>query len=239
MAVDPSVVDAKKSLESGSPIVIQATITAPSVERGHDRNALSAVVDLVKALAWPVMTLALFFTFQEPIRRTILLIPDKLEKADKANLGSLSWEIQQHAEAHGGADLARSVGALTPAAVQELMQTPRRATMSIISGWSFPHGQEGYGLPSDSRLNALSALEAAQLIKFREPLSGWRDFVASLHLQRERSVEQNDEQALVATTPLTPAQGQRLQGEFYEMTPKGKQAFDAIVAAIGAQLSAK
>jgi hypothetical protein len=110
---------------------VRATILlSSSSEQRKDtaRGRVSNLAEIIKVTAWPFLALAFFVTFHEPIRRTIRLIPDKLEKADKANVGTLSWEIQRHAQAQGGADLAERVGRLSSVAIRELMNTPRNGS---------------------------------------------------------------------------------------------------------------
>jgi hypothetical protein len=229
----PSESDAPKS----EPVVIHATIAnhtpGPS---DPPRHGLSLLVDLVKGIVWPLLALTFFLIFREPIRRTIVLVPDKLEKADKANIGSLSWEIQQRAKEQGGSDLAARVGALSPAAIEELISTSRYSSVGFLSTYEDPQGSRGYTIPSDTRLKGFEELESAQLLKFRQPLADWLDFFRSVPVRDDPSVKIPFGRTVIPLQPLTPEQRRRIELQSYELTPKGTQAVEAIVKAIGEQL---
>jgi hypothetical protein len=224
------------------PIEIRATIAheKPDVPKPNRmRETLLLLVELVKATAWPLLALVFFLLFQQPIRRTIALVPDKLEKADKAAIGSLSWEIQRHATEQGGNDLAVRVGTLSAAAVEELLKTPRDGSMGFVSKYTRSNLPTAYILPSESRMNGFRELESAQLLKFREPLGDWLEFVSSLHMQDDKTFDRSYGRTVAPSKPLTSEQRARLEGQYYELTPKGTQASEAIVKAVGQQLVAR
>jgi hypothetical protein len=226
---------------SPDPIVIHATVlTEPrptaTAQGGH--HVLTLVVELLKGLAWPLLALTFFLIFKEPIRRTIALVPDKLEKADKGNIGSLSWEIQQHAREQGGSDLARRVGTLSPAAIDALINAPRFGGAGILSSYGGIRDDRGYVLPSEERFDGFRELEAAQLLRFQEPLADWLQFLKTLPLREDSSISFPHGRTMILTAPLTPEQQRRVDAQHYELSPKGKQAVEAIVKALGEQLKA-
>jgi len=222
------------------PIAIYATVTnhapPPPPQPAGARAYFPLWTELLKAIAWPLLALTFFIMFHSPIARTIALIPDKLEKADKGNIGSLSWEIKQQAKEQGGSDLAERVGTLSPAAIEELVKTPRDGSMGFVS--SLSGRQNAYTIPFESRITAFLELEAAQLLRFKDPLADWLAYVAKLPLQTDESVKLSYGRTVFATEPLTPQQHRKLDEQSYELTPKGKQAVEAIVTAIGEQLKA-
>lgn len=221
-------------------VVVRATIvsepTSTPVKPARVQAFLSLLVELLKAAAWPLLAFAFFLIFRAPISRTIALVPDKLEKAYKGNIGSLSWEIRQRAQEQGGSELAARVGTLSPGAVEELIKTPRDGVMGFVS--SFLGRTNAYTIPSETRLAAFRELESAQFLQFRTPLGEWLEFVKGLPLQEDKSVKVSYGRTVVATRPLTPEQYRKLDEQSYQLTPKGKQAVDAIVKAIGEQLKA-
>lgn len=226
-----------------SPIEIHATIThEPKTDQPKSNrllDTLAVIVALMKAIAWPILALVFFILFDNPIRRTIALIPDKLEKADKATIGSLSWEIQRRAREQGGSDLAMRVGNLSSAAVEELIKTPRDGSMGFVSTYARPDVPTAYIVPADSRMKGFRELESAQLLKFREPLSQWLDYLASLPMREDKTSPVPYGRTLIPVRPLTGERKRRLEEQSYELTPKGTLAVEAIVKAVGEQLNAR
>lgn len=89
--------------------------------------------------------------------------PDKLEKADKANIGSLSWEIQQRAREQGGNDLARRVGTLSPAAIDALVNAPRYGGAGILSSYGGIRDERGYVIPSEETSQRLPGTRSGSI----------------------------------------------------------------------------
>ena len=221
------------------PIIIEARIVTDAQQTADDREqrprALALVVELLRAVAWPLLTLGFVLMFYAPIRRMIELVPAKLDKADKANIGYLSWEIRQRVRQQGGTELARTVGALSPAAVEELIRIPRHGMMGLPGSYSGPNGATGYVIPSSVRLNAFRELQSAQLIKFAKPFDDWLNYLAVLPVREEKADPNDGERTMVLEMPLTPQQEEGVR-QSYELTPKGEQAVQAIVGVIGEQL---
>jgi hypothetical protein len=203
---------------------------------GAEHTRVTLFVEALKALAWPLLALAFFLTFQDAIRRTIALVPDKLEKADKANIGSLSWEIQQRAREEGGSDLARRLGILSPGAIERLIATPRNGIHGVGGSYRGPNNEVGFMVPSKDDVSSLQELESAQLVKFTEPLKTWLPFVRSLSERDFITMQLSDGSTAVLSEHLTPAERERFDKQVYQLTPKGRQAVEAIVKAIGEQL---
>lgn len=228
------------SHDSGSePIIIEARLVTEARPTADDRaqrpSTLAHISELLRAVAWPLLALGFVLLFYAPIRRLIEIVPAKLDKADKANVGYLSWEIQQRVRERGGTELARIVGALSPAAVEELIRIPRHGTMALPGSYSGPNEARGYVIPSSVRSNAFRELRSAELIKFAKPFDDWLNHLALLPV-REEKVDPNDgERTIVLATPLTPQQEEGVR-QSYELTPKGEQAVQAIVGVIGEQL---
>lgn len=180
-----------------------------------------------------------FLTFRDPIRRTIAVIPAKLEQATKGNIGSLSWEIEQSVRQAGGSDLAARVGRLSRPGIQALINTPLYGSGGLHGAYTGNKGERGYILPPPDRLNGFRELEAAHLLRFQEPLDPWLRFIESLPMREDLSVPVPWGRTMILTSPLTPEQERRIHAQYYELTPKGVQAVEAIVNAIGEQLQAK
>jgi hypothetical protein len=231
----------------GPPIVVHAIITnqvqSKPPEKATVCDLLVGTLDFVKTVAWPLLVLLFFFIFRDPVRRTLDLIPNKLERADKGNIGTLSWEIQQRAGDKGGTDLAQRVGTLSPAAIEELMRIPLQDIGTYASNFqepligTFDNNPGVYSLPSEPRLKAFSELETAQLVEFSEPLSGYLGFIASLPFHDDNRTARF--RVIIATKPLKPEVAVRIQHQTYQLTPKGAQAVEAIIQAIGDQLKAR
>jgi hypothetical protein len=105
-----------------------------------------------------------------------------------------------------------------------------------VGGRFFGPDGEGYIVPSDKDLAGVRELDSAQLVKFREPLGTWLAFVRSL-AERQSDTHQTANGSLVILSQhLTAAERERFDRQIYERTPKGRQAVEAIVKAIGEQL---
>lgn len=223
------------------PIVIHARIVTEHAHepRANDRvnDTVAMIVTFVKDVAWPLIVAIFFVTFHQEIRRTIALIPDKLEKADKANIGTLAWEFQRRAREQGGGDLARRVGTLSPSAVEVLIRTPRAGTITsfLTSYWS-SDGLDGYLLPDAERLDAYRELLTAELIKSAQPFDAWMSYVNSLPMQVKRTGSGTQSKVEIVIGPLTEEQKNKILAQNYQLTPKGEQAVRAIVEVIGDQL---
>lgn len=212
------------------------TTGAPAGEPRRDRLAL--LVELCKALSWPLLALLFFVMFYAPIRRTITVIPDKLERSARGNVWSFSWEISENARQLGGSSLALVVGNLSPTAIDVLINAPRHGGAGILGGYGGADQEQGYVFPSHDRLEAFKELEAGQLIQCDEPLSTWLQFLGTLPLMEDTSKVIPYGRVMILTGALTPDQKRRVDLHSYELTPKGRQAVDAIVRAIHEQLQA-
>jgi hypothetical protein len=226
--------ESNEPVEKRAPIAMEPKAAPPRRTIAHE--SFSLFIDFLKVTSWPLLALTFFLVFRHDIARTIALVPDKLERADKGNIGSLSWEIQQRAKEQGGSDLAHRIGTLSPAAIEELIKTPRRGMAGLLGSYPGVGGVRGYVMPSPQRLNGFRELGAAQLIRFTEPLDEWLKFVGSLPLTEDPVGTDSYSRALTIRTPLAAEVQRRIDGQDYELTPKGKQAVEAIVQVIGEQL---
>ena len=95
-----------------------------------------------------------------------------------------------------------------------------------------------YTIPLNARLAALQELESTGFLQFRIPLGEWQKYVEGLPLHEDESLKVSYGRTVVATPPLTLEQDRKLDEQSYQLTPKGKQAVEAIVKAVGEQLKA-
>lgn len=223
--------------ESEAPILsrIELILKTPAGEpkaRAERQSGIVLLVDLAKAVAWPVLIMVLVIVFFAPIRKTLNLVPMKIESASKASIGSMSWEIERQALRQGGPELAQRVGRLSPAAIEELINTQRDTQVQLASDERML-----ISLPNNDRLIALRELREAGLISFEEPLEGFVDFMTTLPLADQPSVNAR-RRVLRSVVPLSPQQLTRLGKETYGLTPKGVLAIESILRALAEQLQA-
>lgn len=67
----------------------------------HKKETFELIVDLVRALAWPIVAFALLFALWSPLRQTAELIPSIISRSDTITISGLSLKIGQrlHREA--------------------------------------------------------------------------------------------------------------------------------------------
>src|ERR1043166_905126 len=58
---------------------------------------ITSIAELTKAVAWPFVIMLFALVFFRPLLDTLRLIPERLRNANKASVGTLSWEIDRQA----------------------------------------------------------------------------------------------------------------------------------------------
>lgn len=208
--------------------------------RIRDLSVATLVLGYVRALAWPVLLAGALVVYQPPIGRIVTSLAAKLEAADKVSVGSLSVEVAARAREVGGEELASSIGELSSAAVQALLQldVPEDGSSSVrvLAAETRSGGAPYVSLPDSVALAALSELEQKGFIKFTEPLDKYLAFLESPANGLRR-------RAIGRRLTLEMAQGQpspastRLMGQSYGLTTRGVQAVTTIVRVVAVQLS--
>lgn len=203
----------------------------PSSSRGLDLYRVS--VDLVSAVAWPMLVAVLLVAYRQPLREITSALPQKFLAASKVSVGSLSIEIEEKARATGNPVLIQSLHGLSPEAVKYLLEIGRTGIPLFVEGKTFG-GPKAYSLWVNDRMPVIRELASRGMLEFGEDLDPFLAWVKS----RFRVVRDRDGTELfVPTPPLLPAEERRLRAQFYGLSPLGKQAWDSVLAAVSKELA--
>lgn len=193
-------------------------------------RVLELTIEAAKVLVWPIFALAILIVFISPIERIASGLATKLEMADKVSFGSLSLEIVEKAREAGSPDLAAQIGKLTPAAIEQLLLTPRTGDVVLPS----TVGANLLVIPKKKQLDALTELSNQGFIQFNEDIS---NYLADLRRhQIDRSSKSVDRDFYIVPGGLGSPTIERFRDLRYSMTEKGRIAGDAVVKAVTAQL---
>lgn len=196
---------------------------------------LELSVDLVKALAWPLLIVGLVAVFHQPLWQIAGNFAVKLEQANKLTVGSFSMEVAVKAREAGDPVLAEQVGSLSSAAVEQLLHTPTNADVVFTSA-SEDGGSTGIGVPSSPAIQALQELEKKGFLQFREPLVPFLERLRKLPAIGTGSSSLNERDWYRAPSSLDSPEVRRLRNQSYSLTERGKTAVDSIVKAVASQL---
>ena len=228
--------DAEKDHERGSkkqpPLEANITLITPEKNPSKtsifDLKTFEAFVALVKALAWPLLILYLFAVLRVPLTKTIELLPQKFSESTKFSVGSLSFEIQQSAEARGNPELGKLIGGLSPKAVETLLKIGKTTTSLV----SYSPDSQTYYLLDDQEMDALSELDNKNIVEFiGMPFDEFRRFLENLHLKK-----QENRLGFNPTRRLTVQEEDALKKQNYRLTEEGQKAFDLIIQVVSQQL---
>ena len=188
---------------------------------------LELFVQLVQALAWPLLILLLFVFLQKPLRRVLAVLPEKISESKKLTVGGLSFELQETAKAAGNPELAQLIGGLSTEAIKKLLRSSG-TSHQLVGTYRPLNGPTEYFLPSSEEEAPLLELERQGLLQFTVPYWEFQKFVRSLPLEVNG--------ARLSGQPLDGELEKRLFEQGYELTPLGQKAFELVIQAVASEL---
>lgn len=107
------------------------------------KSRFELVVELIKALAWPLIALILLIAFWTPLRQTTDLIPSIIGRSDTITIAGLSLKVGQGLKAKATPEVQKVLAKLSRSGVERVLR------MSDSSYWT-----RGSGLSSDKNQGA-------------------------------------------------------------------------------------
>jgi hypothetical protein len=221
---------------SSDPRVIVVTQPAAK-EAPRESKTFEHIVNLVKALVWPLMIVMFFLVYRDTATQIADQVPTLLTHATKFSAGGLAIEIKEQAQQAGGAQLSNIVTSLDGEDIQEILRIGCGPWGLIGTGrpntYSIPIGlQRDVLLKLESRKiiqftvhdmpTTLKAIEK-NLSKFPSPADDSYTSSANKELHFFISTESREDPNSIL-------------GADYALTNLGRDAFNSVLAAITAQL---
>jgi hypothetical protein len=198
-----------------------------------------ARVDLAKGIAWPVFALIVFVIVSYPLVQTLNKLPDRFSQLSKLSVGDLSFEIQLLASQQGLEELGKTIGELSPEAVEVLLNRGA-GRMRLIGESADPTlGKTYYSLPNEYTMNALYELETKKLLEFTIPMQEYYELMGRLGLEKIPNEYKPYLNQYVATRMLTDDELKLLKSQDYYLSELGINAFEIITKAVTEQFTIK
>ena len=199
-------------------------------------EALKLLIELAKALAWPLVALYALVYFRRPLRSALDLLPEKLRNVSKVTVGSLSFEVQAYLQATGDDELLRVLPKLSRRAFEKILdlRVTNHHYVLCSRGTSMAVSDEHYTLRKDEDFSVLHELEALGLIRFAEPLVDFEAFFETL--PGYAAIAGSTSEGSVVVAALSADQVQRVEAERYALTDLGRRAYDAVFTVVIRQI---
>lgn len=219
------------------PRVIVLTQPAP----GHDGGSLKTfeqVVNLIKAIAWPVLIAVFFLVYRDTARQVAEQVPVLLGRATKVSAGGLAIEIKEQAEQAGGSRLSSVVTSLDGTEVQQLLKVG--CGYWGLFGTGYRPGV--YSVPSGPERDLLAKLESRHLVQFllhQQPitLKKVESEVQRFPAWSDGGNSSADPNIRFFTLPADATEREKeMLAADYKLTDLGRSAFNSVLAAVTAQL---
>jgi len=194
------------------------------------------IVELVRAMAWPMLALLVLILFYKPIRLAITGIAEKFGTANKLTFGSLSIEIANKARELGDPVLAAGIGALSPVAIEQLLRAPTSGSKSLLA-WAHLESARGLYLPPPPEISALAELETRGLVVFTTPLKPFVEQIRNLPLVTAAST--SDLVGYLSPYPPDSDEERALFRQTFTLTKSGLNAVEAIIRAVSSQFAGR
>jgi hypothetical protein len=186
---------------------------------------LRIAVDLLKALAWPVLALYFLVVYREPLRA-------KLEQTTKVSVGSLVVEMMQTTLANiGDPALAKELPHLSRPAYEQLLSMQGKDDLRLFSSIEglVVDGDEGIVLANTEKLAVARELTRMGLVESSEPLEGFIQFAEAL--PQEPSLIPNVGTWILEKS-LSDTQYRRLTSHACRITPRGQKLYEVMIGVI-------
>ncbi|MEO1469769.1 MAG: hypothetical protein AAFV86_11980 [Pseudomonadota bacterium] len=132
------------------------------------------VFDLLRTLVWPVFLVAVFIRFEEPIERSIRLVPNLLASAEKVSAVGIEIQLSRAARDRGESALAVEIGELSGAAVELLLES-EGGRRGIYSYTRYDDRRKKFNMPPPETLDAYEELASKGLVEVSGDLQALRD----------------------------------------------------------------
>src|SRR5437867_3181497 len=119
-------------------------------------NTFENIVNLVKAVVWPLIFVYVLLQYNGPVAQTLALFPDLVKHATKLTAGGITLEIEQKALETGNQALALALKGLSPNARKLLLRVNE-------SYWSVWDPETKSDRPEDRRYFSLDRPELKEL----------------------------------------------------------------------------
>lgn len=198
---------------------------------GRALKLFEALTNFIKAAAWPLIAIAVFLEFRQPIREAVAVIPKKMSESQKLTVGSLSIEIEKRANAVGDPELATLIDGLSPQAIELMLRLKREGTsVASSSGGDEP---SIYYFPKAEEYLTLKELDLKHLIDPGVDLTEYRKFVETkLRLMGDSGNRDNYQ----PRRPLTPEEKHEIWKAQYRLSERGAKAVQLIISAVSREL---
>lgn len=197
---------------------------------------METFIEILKAAAWPAITLYFLLTYRDAINKILLQIPGKLRSASKLEVGSVKFELAASLEGSGDAELASVMQRLSRRAYQKIIELRDPNHHHHISTRSWTNEREEfYCLPPHAELDTLKELDAAKLIEFNQPLDRYIDTFIS-HPDAQRAGDVGRQHQIRAST-LSDESKQYIESVSYALTREGRRLYEAMTDIIINQLA--
>lgn len=215
------------------------------------KSTFENIVDLLKAILWPIIVLFIFFSYKTELGEIIRLIPKKIETSSKISIGSISLEIDKKARSTGNEELGGIIKTLSEKGIRRLLTLGIGRYDVIVHSKIYDNGKEGdsYTIPHD--WDVLQELEKSGLLKADEPLEKFLSFFKSLHpigktvylskddhtsTSPDETYNQKFVELTMPVSRLNADDYKRIDRFAVELSESGKLAFNIIVRVVGEQI---
>jgi hypothetical protein len=137
----------------------------PDAER---KSTLELVVELIKALAWPLLAAVFLVSFWTPLHDTATLIPSIVNRSDTITIAGLSLKVGKALNQKATPDIELALGELSKDGVKRLLE------MSDSSWW-------------DKGNEAIAQTENAELVKLGLATEATADELATINARDHKN----------------------------------------------------
>lgn len=189
----------------------------------QNKKTFEIVVDLIKAISWPLLLVILVLCYRDSIGRIADELPELFSHAREVKVGSVSFTVEQEAQ-YSNPKLAEALKGLSPEARKILLQTSLNTTHILWSKTTHDSKVSYYDAWAD-RDGALKELAKRNLIQFKEDPNSFAKFIKDIGLQKAG----NESNEYTATRAISSDEEQRLLAQGFFLSDLGKQAYNLII----------
>jgi hypothetical protein len=101
------------------------------------KSRFELVVELIKAVAWPLIALILLIAFWTPLRQTTDLIPSIIGRSDTISIAGLSLKVSQGLKAKASPEVQRVLAKLSRSGVERVLRMSESAYWDRVPGRTY------------------------------------------------------------------------------------------------------
>lgn len=136
-------------------------LVEPDSKADPKPDRFAQVIDLTKAIAWPVFGLIMLVAFWGPLYSTIEQLPNLVSRSENITIAGLTLEIEKGLRQQASPEVRQVLSELSPEGVRNLL------TASEASYWN--EGSTSYGRTANAELVNLGLLEEIPTDELNEP----------------------------------------------------------------------